>query len=317
MTLPAHISDANGLTTTHEATRAGFIAIALEKNRRADPHVAKARALKARAKTLSGPTALVTEKDSRAAVLAASGLSVKALKFLTDEDRDFAIREFVEKCLLPSGEAWVEELTYRFLLTQGDALGGEMRNVVGRIGDERFLSFIIGAIQIQDVPLQWMHKTTKKWQLLDDVTEAIKCGSGLEWRFDDKPRTLLFNVNVPLVGKNVDSILLGCTAKQVRQKLDPYIKNPHFYIALGELKGGIDPAGADEHWKTANHTLSRIGREFAGAQLNPKRFFVGAAIESAMAIELVKQLQSSQLANAANLTNDIQMAAFTDWLVRL
>ncbi len=30
-------------------------------------------------------------------------------------------------------------------------------------------------------------------------------------------------------------------------------------LMLGELKGGIDPAGADEHWKTANTVL--IGLE--------------------------------------------------------
>lgn len=317
MALPNHIQNAESLTTTHEATRAGFISIALEKNRRADPHIAKARALRAKAQLLGGPTDLVNEMVARNQVLAASGLSVKALKYLDETDRDIAIGEFVENCLVPAGDAWREELIYRFLLTQGDALGGEMRNVVGRLGDERFLKYLIAALQVAGTDIRWLHKKSKKWSELGEEAEAIQYGNGLEWQVDDQPRTMLFNVKVPLVDKNVDSIILRCTAEQARQKKDPFIKNAHFYIALGELKGGIDPAGADEHWKTANHTLSRIGSKFAAAQLNPKRYFVGAAIESAMAVELIDQLQSSHLSNAANLTNDAQMASFANWLVQL
>lgn len=317
MPLPNHIKNSQSLMTSHEATRAGFIRIALEKNIRANPHIAKARALRARAQALSGPSDLISEKGARASILAASGLSAKALKFLTEPDREIAIREFVENCLLPAGGAWIDELTYRYLLTQGDALGGEMRNLVGRLGDERFLSFLIPALLVFGKNIRWQHKDSKKWSDLSDENEAIKYGNGIEWTTNNQPRTLLFNVKVPLVNKNVDSILLSCSAKQAREKGNPFIRNANFYIALGELKGGIDPAGADEHWKTANHTLSRIGQAFAGAQLNPKRYFVGAAIEAAMAVELINQLQSSHLANAANLTNDAQMASFADWLVQL
>ena len=83
------------------------------------------------------------------------------------------------------------------------------------------------------------------------------------------------------------------------------------------LGAGIDPAGADEHWKTANHTIGRIGQAFAGAGLNPKRYFVGAAIATATSNEIFAQLQNGQLANAANLTSDVQLASFCDWLVDL
>jgi len=31
---------------------------------------------------------------------------------------------------------------------------------------------------------------------------------------------------------------------------------------MGELKGGIDPAGADEHWKTANKALDKMRKPF-------------------------------------------------------
>lgn len=320
MSLPSHIkhiTDAASLTTTHEATRAGFISIALEKSRRANPHIAKARALREKAGELSGPDDIIKKRISRDQVLAASGLSVKALKYLDEKDCDLALVEFVENCLIPAGDAWLDELVFRYLLTQGDALGGEMRNVVGRIGDEKFLEFLIAALQVSGCGIRWLHKTTGKWAELGEEAEAIKYGKGLEWSVGNEPRTMLFNVRVPLVDKNVDSIVLNCEAEQARRKKDPLIKSPHSYIALGELKGGIDPAGADEHWKTAGTTLSRIGSGFAGAHLNPKRYFVGAAIETAMAKELVKQLKSGQLANAANLTKSDQMAAISEWLIKL
>jgi type II restriction enzyme len=39
------------------------------------------------------------------------------------------------------------------------------------------------------------------------------------------------------------------------------------------LKGGIDPAGADEHWKTAGSALLRIKRAFQAEGLAPATFF--------------------------------------------
>lgn len=43
-----HLKKSGDLVTTYEATRAGFVALALERNRRATPFVAEARALKVR-----------------------------------------------------------------------------------------------------------------------------------------------------------------------------------------------------------------------------------------------------------------------------
>ena len=92
---------------------------------------------------------------------------------------------------------------------------------------------------------------------------------------------------------------------------------PKKYIALGELKGGIDPAGADEHWKTAHSALERIRAAFQEKNLNPSTFFIGAAIEKAMAREIFDQLQNGLLSNAANLTNEKQLVSICKWLMHL
>lgn len=83
------------------------------------------------------------------------------------------------------------------------------------------------------------------------------------------------------------------------------------------MKGGVDPAGADEHWKTANSALGRVKKGFNALALNPHTFFIGAAIENAMAIEIFHQLESGQLENAANLSYDEQLTELCNWLLKL
>jgi len=86
------------------------------------------------------------------------------------------------------------------------------------------------------------------------------------------------------------------------------------YIACGELKGGIDPAGADEHWKTALSALQRIrGQSAPQLQL----FFVGGVIDNTLATEIVAMLQNGTLNRAANLHNAGQLNALTTWIASL
>ena len=134
---------------------------------------------------------------------------------------------------------------------------------------------------------------------------------GLSWTTKNGPRTLLYNVTVPLVKNNVDLLLFNCPFGELTREL---IRSPSAYIALGELKGGIDPAGADEHWKTARTALNRIHVAFAKQKLKPHTFFIGAAIETKMAGEIWDMLKRGNLENAANLTDEDQISSITSWL---
>lgn len=51
----AHLTIETDLITSHAETRSGFLSLALEKNRQATTFIIQARALKARASTLSRP----------------------------------------------------------------------------------------------------------------------------------------------------------------------------------------------------------------------------------------------------------------------
>lgn len=198
-----HLTSSDDLVTPYEAIRAGFVALALEKNRRATPFVAQARALKTSASEAKTPAELINIEDIQPALLTAAGISDKATGHL---------------------------------------------------------------------------------------------------------------LTVPLVKNNVDLCLFDCSLATLSPTT---YTSPDLYIALGELKGGIDPAGADEHWKTARTALNRIQKAFSNFGLKPHTFFIGAAIEKKMASEIWSQLEDDTLENAANLTDDNQVASVSRRLCSL
>jgi Restriction endonuclease BsobI len=108
--------------------------------------------------------------------------------------------------------------------------------------------------------------------------------------------------------------LLTCSASEYSPSI---LATATAYIALGELKGGIDPAGADEHWKTARTALERIRSSFAMQDKHPYLFFIGAAIERKMSLEIWQMLEDRSLANAANLTAPEQSSSLCAWLTQL
>jgi len=174
-----------------------------------------------------------------------------------------------------------------------------MRNITGALAGKQFSDAVINALEDQHIAPTIVRSPSNP--------EKIQT---IAWN----ARLLLFNKKPNFVGNNIDVILMNMPPgkKPIRQLLE----NKSGYLACGELKGGIDPAGADEHWKTANSALERIRQRFIDAQ-QPALFFVGAAIETAMAEEIFNQLQDARLAYAANFTVPQQVADLASWLVRL
>ncbi len=294
--IPSFLQSQANLVTSHDATRAGFLELVLEKNRRATPYVAQAKALRASAQLLPSARALLTATALEPALLAASGISDKASKHLNHQDRIDAIDALVTNFLEPEGAKWVDELVYRFLLTRGDTLGGEMRNAIGTLGNRKLARAIIAVLENSGRSFKWYHGKLKKWAVGDSDNAGIENDlTALQWETNDKPRTLLFNLTPPKFTKNIDLCLVNIdlssvsTTKAVRALLGA----PESYLAFGELKGGFDPAGADEHWKTAQTALDRIRQNYR--PLTPATFFIGAAIVTGMAGDIWNQLESGTL----------------------
>ncbi len=314
-----HLTSSDSLVTPYDQTRAGFISLALEKNRKATPFVEEAKALKVVASRAKNPQDLLKITEIRGSILTSAGISDKANSHLTEDDRIEAIKGLINKFLEPAGKQFVDELVYRFLLTRGDSLGGSIRNLAGSVGEQKFSRALIATLSIEGKNYRWFHSKSRKWieRSADDSDIELNL-KGLSWQ-SAGPRTLIYNLTVPMVRKNVDLSLFAVApdAINIGNNEESAHNNPKKYLALGELKGGIDPAGADEHWKTANSALDRIRKGFAKLRFSPKTFFVGAAIEKSMAQEIYRQLKDGVLSNAANLTNESQNVSICKWLINL
>ena len=296
------VKDSKDLATPYDKVRAGFLEMALEKTRQANPFVEEGRHLRALASGVENPAALWDIAQIRPALLTAAGLSDKAKGHVTEEDQKNAFTQMAREVLEPQGEKFADELVYRFLLTKGDSLGGIMRNMAGKLAKRKFVNRVCAAIHLQDRKL-----------FAGKNAEAAERTQFLSWESRAGMRTLALDIKIPQTKTNVDAVLLSCAPGQHRNAM----QNRENFLALGELKGGIDPAGADEHWKTASHALERIRAAFVDAKNPPGLFFIGAAIEQRMSEEIYGRLRSGEFAFAANLTNDCQLSVACEWLTEL
>lgn len=316
-----YLTQSSDLVTSRKQTRAGFIALAIEKNYLAVPYIEEAKALKTLASNAKTADDLLNITELRHSLLASSGLSEKSLKYLSEENKTNAIKELIDKFLKPAGKDFVEELAYRYLITKGDALGGKARNLTGTLGERKFIRAFLSILNIYDIAYYWLDNDIYAWQPKPSQDAGLeKKIKAISWSHNNQSRVLVLNVNVSIVRKNIDLILLDAKHQELILKGKDRAKSIHKvnekYIALGELKSGIDPAGADEHWKTANSAFGRIRNSFEMKGLNPLTFFVGAAIEAEMAREIYNQLEDKTLAMAANLTEDKQLTSICHWIVQ-
>lgn len=211
-----------------------------------------------------------------------------------------------------------KELTYRFLLIKGDSLGGSMRNYVGELAQMKLVRKLLSLLAIREIPYYVLSKQQKKnngWtsgSYEADFTAASEIAA-IQWSHDGKNRLLFFNTKIPLVNNNIDICLFDgdCLSFDSGR----IVNHPQKALMFGELKGGIDPAGADEHWKTGNSALSRIRSAFRPAPVCTS--FIAAAIEAKMATEIWDQLSDSTLSFAANLTDDGQLTSYCAWTLSL
>lgn len=304
------------LVTTRDQTRSGFIAFALEKNRRSTPFIEEAKSLRVLASKANSPDDLLYIKEIRNAMITASGLSDKALNYFTESDKDHAIHELIENFLKPAGDKYIDELVYRFLLIRGDSLGGQMRNIVGALAQQKMIRCFISTFSVMGLKFRWYDG--KSWYDGDYTTMKEEDIRALHWiTTNGYDRILGFNLNIATVKNNIDFCLFDADENKFNNK--QIAKNCNqSAIMLGELKGGIDPAGADEHWKTGNSALNRIRTAFKKVNRSDiLTAFIAAAIEDKMGQEIYNQLSNNTLSFAANMTVDAQLVTFCEWTIKL
>lgn len=316
-----YVTKASDLVTTHESQRTGFLEYALRKSKESIPYIDKANALKiVLEQNTKTPKDILKLKEEKYGCYQAAGVSVKAKNYLSEDDLNDILLEFIKEFLEPAGNKYIDELICRYLLTLGDALGGRMRNLVGSIANEKLTRNIISQIEISNLEFDFYLKSTKSWLDSKDYSiDLVPDIRSIRWKLQNgNERQLVYNLIVPIVKKNIDLVILNCYSdKLTGSEFKQIISDPKNYISLGELKGGIDPAGADEHWKTANTALSRVRDNFAQHSIKIPLVFIGAAIENSMSKEIFNQYSSGKIANCANLTMENQLINLCNWLVKL
>lgn len=303
------IQGPNDLITSKGATQAGFLEQARAKVVKASPLIGRAHELRAALQDVPNLTGLAADSKLRERLMAAAGFSTKSSKYFTKSELSELLQQILTQIYADCEsahagnseaviwDAFCQEIVARYLLTEGDALGGQMRNWIGARAQARLTSALTDALGAAELDTQRNHDATKIQRL---------SWSGRVLYFDVKPRML---------DKNIDVVMLRVPPGALLER--DLLEDPAHYLACGELKGGIDPAGADEHWKTAKSALDRIRTNRSFGTQPPALFFVGAAIGGTVAKEIFRELQDGRLSYAANLTVQPQVETLARWLVTL
>ena len=311
------------ITTTWEEIAEGFLQQAMRQFELASPFVS--RIVKAKSKLdRIGPdltdllNAAERDQEVMEILLGASGFTEKAKSAIGLEETKRLLRLHLSEREQDSlGQDVIETILYRYALNCGDQLGGVKRNDTGRQAEIKFGEYLLKRMQTKykQVGVSYLPRSRHNFMNLlgTDIKVLLESGlSALQW----PRRVLAFNTKCPFVGKNVDMILLK-TPRTISSRIEmrALLRERENYILCGELKGGIDPAGADEHWKTARTALDRIAGSFSTHA--PRLIFIGAAIEVAMAREIIARLKEGKLAGVANLCKPKQIETLVNWSVDL
>ncbi len=290
------------LVTGVDLARRGFLLDALERRDRTSRHIDAARHLRSLLEGVADSSLVWTAlRTKRKALLAASGLSDRFPGRLALPEREGIPDNMPERHLLPSGDGFREELTYRYLLAHAGAFEGGMRNLGETLGKRMVTEKLASALGTSGIKATFDRGTTP------DDHAAVR---SISWKGEKGARSLWLDKTVPQTGTSVGFVLVKGRATGGRLP-----SGAGSYLAVGEMKAGIDLSAADERWKAANSALDRLRRTFGAAP--PRVFFVGAAISPGIAEEIYDQLVSRKLNHAANFLVDDQLSALCEWLVSL
>ncbi len=348
------IKSAKDLQTSKDRTRQGFIDQAYEKSRRAINIEKRMHGFMLALENIGKIEDLFDLEDYWLELVAAASFSIKAWGYARSgetHDRQKArlrerFTEIYERCQRETTTEesclalFRERILFRSLLTQGESLGGSMRNWIGQAGAESLIEalqnvlagrgtvgYVKGSKKVHLI--RWnnrlllfdtkptLHIKGEKVEVTLSSSNEEEIETSQEWPLNNIDMILLDTSEIPQV-QTVWGESLPLKAEQLLQAEKDLLKNPRYYLACGELKSGNDPAGGDEHWKTAWAAFDRIRNPSSIAkEFRPELFFVGRAIEAVMAANIFERLENGVFSFAAYLSNPQQVEALARWLIAL
>lgn len=210
----------------------------------------------------------------------------------------------------------------------GDSLGGTSRNEVGRVAMMRIINPLVRHLFTQERLSSILY--TLKGQITGENTGAVK-RKRLVITSETDVKQLLNGFETyrvlyhELETSNGSKLLLNRQLTWQSQTNRSYKVGPDLYsnvadvdmLWAAELKGGADPAGSDEHWKTATQALGRI-LQAAEKTDRPKPMlsFIATILVERVAREAQSWIEQGKLTSVYNLTQmynrEEQMGRFLD-----
>ncbi|MCP4167130.1 MAG: hypothetical protein GY759_14755 [Chloroflexi bacterium] len=202
------------------------------------------------------------------------------------------------------------------LANLGDSLGGTSRNEVGRVASTEVIGYILKHLHPKN------RVTRIVYRLKGIIGEDDDSDIGKELTIDLTEDTDIDVLVADLEENRVKyrelhfpngfSLLLDRQIKWYSDDDKEYKIGPDFHstsdnsntmLWLAELKGGADPAGSDEHWKTATQALARVidASEKTGRKA-PFISFIAAILVERVAIEAQQWIDDGKLTSVYNLT---------------
>ncbi len=195
----------------------------------------------------------------------------------------------------------------------GDGLGGTSRNEVGRVAMERLMRPLIARL-FRRGSLQRIVYSLKGRPDEDDSQEISQVLPAAEisdiedllQRFAEQ-RVKYHQIDTH-IGNSLlfDRQLRWLDSRNQEFRIGPDLHSRVDDIDMAwaaEVKGGADPAGSDEHWKTATEALDRIIRAAeATGRPTPKLSFIATILVERVARDVEDWIRQGKLTTAYNLT---------------
>lgn len=324
--------DPNSYVTSKDAIRKRWKKLIYEKDKFYEEYLSDVDKFERLiAEHLNGTRGL-EDKDLYWRLCRAMGISNNSSNYLTRED---ILERINFKSLFENGEdekTIIEEMKYRYLMGCGENMTGRMKNVSGRMGEQKFLDCFLSCLSdhVDEIYIN----INGDWMRYSDQDELkIKNVKGISWVLDDKERVLLLDFVVPWASVRVDVVLLDASYINIdlkhpnirnREDTDIYGENTLIdtqkhnnienYLASGELKSGVAPSGAIQLWKSAIAAARKVRRK---STVDVKTFVILATIYESIAKDIEHHLEKGDIDKAANLTKKNQLEDICNWLIDL
>jgi len=200
----------------------------------------------------------------------------------------------------------------------GDGLGGVSRNEVGRIASTQVMRYLL--IDLHSIRQVQTVRYSLKGNL-DSLEESDE-----EQQEDTGELVFTDDLNLPNILDNLErnrvkykeiilrngySLLLDRQLVWTDKQGNEYKIGADLHsrtvsmdmIWAGEIKGGADPAGSDEHWKTATKALQRIIDAANATGINqPQLSFLATILVDRVALDAQQWINEGKLTSVYNLT---------------